>query len=308
MYLARKTAWLSVWCVLLPWLVSPSLAQELEPRRWTHLPIDTNFAAVGYAYTEADISIDPVLRLEGARLDKHTWFAGYIRTFELAEKSARIDLVQSWQEGRWTGLLNGPPASANRQGWSDTIVRFAVNLVGAPPLAGKEYAAYRAATDVETLVGASLVVRLPTGQYKKDKLLNLGGNRFSIKPMLGVIHNRGKWSFEMTGDMSMFTDNDSFFNGNTLEQDPLYTLQAHVIHTFRPGLWLAASAGYGAGGQTSVNGVKSNNRKENVGWAISAGYPIARWLSIKAAYIGTRSQTFVGSDTDTLTIGFSTFW
>ena len=151
MNLVRRITRLRLWCVVLPWLAVPSLAQELEPRRWTHLPIDTNFAATGYAYTEADIAVDPVLRLEGARLDMHTWPAGYIRTFELIEKSARIDLVQTRQEGRWTGLLNGAPASADRQGWSDTIVRFGVNLIGAPPLAGKEYAAYRAATDVETL-------------------------------------------------------------------------------------------------------------------------------------------------------------
>ncbi len=97
MYLIRKTALLSLWCALLPWLVSPSVAQELEARRWSHLPIDTNFAAAGYAYTEADIAVDPVLRLEGARQDRHTWFVGYIRTFELLEKAARIDLAQSWQ-------------------------------------------------------------------------------------------------------------------------------------------------------------------------------------------------------------------
>lgn len=308
MYLVRKTALLSLWCALLPWLASPSLAQELEPRRWSHLPIDTNFAAAGYAYTEAEIAVDPVLRLEGARQDRHTWFVGYIRTFELLEKSARIDLAQSWQEARWTGSLNGVSASAHRQGWSDTSVRFAVNLIGAPPLAGKEYAAYRAATDVETVVGASIAVKLPTGQYKKEKLLNLGSNRFTIKPKIGAVHNRGKWSFEITGGASIFTDNNSFFNGNRLEQEPLYTLHAHAIYTFRPSLWLAASAGYDFGAQTSINGVEIDNRKEVVSWAVSAGYPITRWLSIKAAYIGERSQTFVGSDTDTLTIGLSTFW
>ena len=110
------------------------------------------------------------------------------------------------------------------------------------------------------------------------------------------------------GGTSIFTDNDSFFNDNSLEQEPLYTLHAHAIYSFRSSLWLAASAGYDFGAQTSINGVEIDNRKEVVSWAFSAGYPITRWLSIKAAYIGERSQTFVGSDTDTFTIGLSTFW
>ena len=82
-------------------------------------------------------------------------------------------------------------------------------------------------------------------------------------------------------------------------------VQAHTIHAFRPGLWVATSAGYGVGGQTSVNGIKYNNRKENIAWAISAGNPITRWLSFKAADIGTLRQAFVGADTDTLTIGLA---
>jgi len=308
MYQARIIATLSLWGVLLPWLALPCIAQQLEPRRWTHLPINTNFAAGGYAYTEADISFNPVLRIEDVNMEMHTWAAGYIRTFELLEKSARVELLQAWQEGRWSGMVNGVPTSIKRQGWSDTVARFAVNLIGAPPLAGKEYTAYRAATDVETVVGAALSVQLPTGEYKKDKLINLGSNRFTFRPQLGVVHNRGKWSFEGTGAAWIYTDNNSFFNGNLLEQNPFYTLQTHVIHTFSPGLWVGASAGYGFGGQSTVNGIEINDRKETAVWAISGGYPITRRLSLKGSYIETRRQTSVGADSETLAIGLSTFW
>ncbi len=87
------------------------LAQELEPRRWGHLPIGTNFAGGGYIYTEADISFDPLLRIEDVKMEMHTWAIKYIRTFGLFQKSARIDFVQGFQEGRWTGLLDGVPKS-----------------------------------------------------------------------------------------------------------------------------------------------------------------------------------------------------
>ncbi len=72
-------------------------------------------------------------------------------------------------------------------------------MFGAPPLEGKEFADYRTAVaPSETIMGLGLAVRLPTGNYEKDKLLNLGSNRFTIRPQLGVVHNRGKWSMEVT--------------------------------------------------------------------------------------------------------------
>ena len=302
---------LYMWCLCvflilgLPFLC---LAQELEPRRWSHLPTGTNFVGGGYVYTEADISSDPVLRIEDVEMEMHTWAVKYIRTFELFQKSARVDFAQGYQEGRWTGLVDGVPRSIKRSGLSDSVLRFAINLYGAPPLEGKEFADYRAKVDVETIFGTALVVQLPTGDYMDDKLINLGTNRFTFRPQLGVVHNRGKWSMELTGEVYLYTDNNDFFNGNRLEQDPYYTIQAHFVYTFRPGLWAAASAGYGYGGESTVSGVEKNDRKENLAWALSFGYSITRQLGVKVVYLATRTQESTGQDTDSIAAGFSIFW
>lgn len=90
------------------------------------------------------------------------------------------------------------PAAVYRNGLADTSVRFAVNLIVAPPLAGKEFAEYRAKADHETIVGMGLVLQLPTGQYYDNKLINLGDNRFTFRPQLGAVHNWGRWSGEFT--------------------------------------------------------------------------------------------------------------
>jgi hypothetical protein len=302
---------LCVWClcvfliVALPFLC---LAQELEPRRWSHLPTGANFAGAGYVYTEADISFDPLLRIENAEMELHTWAVKYIRTFELFQKSARIGLIQGYQRGRWSGLVDGVPRSVRRGGLSDSVMRFAINLYGAPPLKGEEFAAYRAKVDVETIVGAALVVQLPTGEYKDGKLINLGTNRFTFRPQLGVVHIRGKWSMELTGAIYIYTDNKDFFDGNKLETDPLYTLQTHLVYTFRPGLWAAAGAGYGYGGESTVNGEEKNDLRENLGWAFSFGYPITPQLGVKVAYLGIRSQESIGQDSDSVGVAFSVFW
>ncbi len=295
-------------CLFCSGLALPAFALEPEPRKWNHLPLGINFAGVGYVYAEADIFADPALLLEDVEMELHTWAAKYIRTFELFDKSARFDLTQAYQEGSWTGLLNGVSASASRKGWSDTFVRLAVNLYGAPPLSGKEFAAYRSNLKSETIVGMALTVRLPTGKYMKDKLINLGQNRFVFRPQLGIIHTRGKWTTEVTGEVAFYTDNDEFFNGNTLEQKPLYIIHSHLIYTFSPGLWVGASVGYDYGGENSINGVDKDNTTQEIGWAFSFGYPINRHSGLKLAYIGTRTQESTGFDSDMLTASLSFLW
>jgi hypothetical protein len=289
-------------------LMLPCFALEFEPRRWAHLPMGTNFAGVGYAYTEADILVNPVTRLEDVEMKLHTVAGKYIHTFMLFDKSARIDLTQGYHDGEWTGLVDGVPASASRNGLSDTSLRFAINLYGAPPLSDKEFGAYRSNVDVETIVGMALVMRFPTGDYKEDKLINLGKNRFTFRPQLGVTHTRGKWTAEVTTDLAFFTENDEFFNGNTLEQDPLLVIRGNLIHTFRPGFWVGAGFGYDYGGENSVNGISSDNRMQDIGWALSLAYPINRRSGISFKYIGTRTQESTGLDSDSLSIGLSYSW
>ena len=103
-------------------LCDGAAGQELEPRRWSHLPINTNFGGIGYAYTNADIAFDPVLMVEDATLDLHTVALKYIRSFELLGKSARFDIAQAYQDARWEGLLGEAfqppsPARATRIPW-----------------------------------------------------------------------------------------------------------------------------------------------------------------------------------------------
>jgi hypothetical protein len=302
----KKTHFLSLFLSAI--IATPAYSMELAPLRWSHLPLGTNFVGMGYASTEADIFIDPDLQLEDVEMTLDSWAAKYIYTFELFEKSARIGLAQAYQEGEWTGLLEGVPASARRTGLSDSFVRLAVNLYGSPPLSGSEFTNYRANADIETIVGVALAMRLPTGDYLEDKLMNLGQNRFVFRPQLGITHKRGKWTTELTGEVAFHTKNDEFFNGNTRRQDPLYFIHGHLIHTFKPGVWAGASFGYNYGGESSINGVDSNNKKQNIGWALSFAHPLGKNYRLKIAYIGVRTQEDTDFDSDTLTAGVSWLW
>ncbi len=295
---------------VLVWLLAtlPGFCQDIEPRRWSHLPIGSSFSGVAYAYTKGDVTFDPVLRIEDGTFNLSSAALKYIYAFEMLGKSARVDLTQTYQSGTWSGLLDGVPTSVERDGFADTNLRFAVNLYGAPPLAGQEFRDYRAKTDCETIVGIGLVMQPPTGQYFEDKLINLGSNRYTFTPQFGVVHTRGKWSGELSSSASFYTDNNDFFHDKQLEDDCYLVGQGHLIYTFMPGLWLGASLGYGYGGASTINGVSAHDRKGNVGWGLSAGIPASRVFGFKIAYIGTRTDQKTGSDTNTLAIGCSLQW
>ena len=203
--------------------------------------------------------------------------------------------------------MAGVPTAVSREGFADTFVRFAVNLIGSPPLKGKDYLEYRAATEIDTIVGVALAIQLPTGHYLDDKLINLGSNRFSLRPQIGMQHKHYNWTFEVTGTAFFYTDNTSFFDGNHLEQY-LFLVDGSLEYDFPSGLWVSAGAGIGMGGQSTVNGVQKDDRREDFGWSVSTGFSLAPGLAIKASYINTDHFADVGTASDTVVVGLLATW
>jgi len=286
-------------------LTQTANALDVEPRRWSHLPLDTHFIGMAYVNTDADILFDPALELEDVEMERDIWAAKYIYSFESFGKSSRIDITQTYQDGYWKGLLEGEPAKTSRHGPGDTFVRYAINLYGAPPLKSGDYVAYRRSRDIETIVGAGLAVRLPTGDYDEDRLVNLGQNRFVIRPQFGIQHNRGPWTFEVNTEIAFYETNTEFFDGNKLQQDPVFILLTTASYTFRPGLWAGVGVAYDYGGENEVNGVSKDNRGENEAWGASIAYPLSRRLGVSLTYIETRTQESTGLDSESLAFGVS---
>ncbi len=285
-----------------------AMAEELVPRRWSHLPINTSFAGGGYAHTEGDIVFDPVLLAEDVKLDMDSTVFSYIRSFKLLNKTADISLTQAHMDGTWSGLLDGIPTSVRRIGMADPILRFSINLKGAPPLSGKAYQQYRASMTNETIIGVGVSVQLPLGEYKEEKLINLGSNRYTTRFQFGVIHKRQQWTLETTGAVWAYSDNDDFFGGRELEQDPHLFLQGHLTYQHTPRHWSALGIGYSTGSEATIDGVNKDDRKKNLFWALSWGYTLKPRLGIKFAYIGRSTRTSTGMDSHTVAIALSTFW
>ncbi|HZE98825.1 MAG TPA: transporter [Planctomycetota bacterium] len=271
-------------------------AQDLEPRRWTHLPVGTNIVGVGYAYTSGELQFDPVLRIENARVGLHTILASYNRYFSVADMTARVDLQVPYQRGTWDGLLNGVPTTVRRDGFGDPRIRLSMNFYGAPAMDAEEFRDHIRNEDERTIAGVALAVRVPLGEYNDDKLINLGENRFSFQPQIGVVHIFGPWSIEATASLFAYTDNDDFFGGNRLEQAPLYAIQMHVVRTFGQGWWVSAGSAYGRGGRTEINGTADDDVKSNLLYGASAGMSPAAGQSISLMYIRHDALSSTGGD------------
>jgi hypothetical protein len=281
------------------------IAQDIEPRRWTPLPVGMNVFGAGIVYTDGDIGLDPVLEIEDVTVEQRMAVVSYLHAFDLLGKSARFDVRLPYKDTQWEGKLAGVPGTADRRGPGDPRLRLSVNFIGAPALRGKAYQAYRASHPVNTVVGAALSVTLPFGDYNNERLLNLGQNRLIFRPQLGVVHTRGHWSYELTGSVFLFDDNNNFFRNSKREQDPLYALQTHLTYIAPKHWWVSLGVAHGRGGESTINGVNKDDERRDWLYGISAGLPIDSRSSIKLAYIASRTSEDLGKDTDSVALAYS---
>ena len=279
-----------------------SYAQDTEPRRWAHLPTGVNVVGMGYGYIDGDIFFDPLLLIEDATFEMHKVGLVYMRTLGVLGKSARLDFTLPYIAGRWEGTVNNEFVHFRRRGPGDARMRFSMLLYGGPAETLQEFVKSEKSN---TVVGAAVAVTMPTGKYNKDRLINMGENRWVVRPQIGVTHTRGRWTGELTGSVYLYANNNSFWQDTLLETDPLFALQAHLIYTFRPGLWTSLSTAYGWGGEATVNGDAKKNPSGNWLTALSFGFPITPMQGIKLAWIRGRSQKPTGADLDSIALGYS---
>ena len=283
-------------------------AQDLEPRRWSHLPIGLNVVGIGYTYTDANIYFNPFWNITNGTAQINTLGLGVIHNFDLAGKSARFSLLLPYSSGRWDGDVDGEFRQIERHGVGDPRLRFSVNLYGAPALKGAEFERYQADHTTNTVVGASLAMTVPLGKYCDDCLINIGNNRWSARPQIGVVHTRGPWSFELTASAFLFTDNNNFLREVVLKQETLYAAQTHAVYSFKSGLWFSLSTGYGSGGRIFIDKQKTQFEVDNWLWAAGFGFPMGQTQSLHLTWISGRTQNDVGRDSDNLLLRWSARW
>jgi len=279
--------------------ISHGYAQDLEPRAYSNAPVGLNFIVAGYAYSAGGVLFDPTVPLDNANIKIHGAVFAYARSIKIGKMSGKVDVVlpYAWLDG--TADFQDDQVSRQVNGLGDSRIRMSVNFVGAPalPLSGfKEY-------KQNLIIGGSLQVQLPTSQYDPAKLVNIGTNRVTIKPELGISKTLGRLFLEASAGVAWYTINHDFYNGKTRSQAPIGSLQGHVIYSTRIGVWVALDGNYYWGGKTTVDGVEGDDLQKNSRLGITLALPVNIRNSLKVNY-STGVSTRTGSDFDLVAVAW----
>jgi hypothetical protein len=280
-------------CLLLLGELSSVFSQDLEPRAYTNIPLGLNFVLAGYNYSAGGIVFDPTIPLDNADIHIHGANLAWARSIKVGPMSGKVDMIlpYGWLSG--SAEFDGQTVTRVVSGMADPRIRMSVNFIGASALPLPGFKDYKQ----NLVVGASLQIFLPLGQYDPLRLVNLGTNRFTIKPELGASKTLGHFQIEISGGVAFYTINNDFYQGKTRSQAPIGSIQGHVNYNFKKGIWAAIDGTYYWGGHTTVDDVSGNGLQQNTRLGLTFAIPFGIHHSLKIN-LSTGVSTRTGSDYD----------
>ena len=286
-------------------LAAPLSAQDLDPRAYANVPVNGTFLIWGFAVSHGGVVSDPTLPVTDINATVETPSVGVARSFSLFGKTAQAFGVLPYSWAQVSGKVLEESRSITRAGLSDMRIRLSVLVKGAPAASMLEIAK----APRRTILGTSLTVVAPTGQFFPDRLINLGTNRWAFKPEFAVSQPMGqKWLLDVYSALWLFTANDSYYPGTlTRTQEPMGAFQAHLSYNFTRLLWAAFDATYYVGGRSTVDGIENNDRQSNTRVGATVAFPVGRRHSIKLA-VSKGAIVRVGADFSTFSFGWQTGW
>jgi hypothetical protein len=300
----RRASILCVCLSALPLSAGRAAAQDLEPRAYSALPVGVNFVVVAAGRSSGGVVVDPSLPIEDVEASVGTVSVGYGRTFKILDRTALIVAALPYARVKASGRVSETETEVSRSGLADPRIKLSINLTGGAPQNPRDFA--RAPR--RTIVGASIAMAPPLGQYYPDKLINLGANRWSFKPEIGLSHAVGKWTLEGYGGVLLFTTNEEFYPGSAVRtQKPVVAVQGHVSYAFTARVWTALNATFYTGGRTGIDGVAKADLQRNSRLGATLSLPIVRQQSLKIA-MSTGATTRIGADFKTLTVAWQLTW
>lgn len=273
-------------------------AQSLSPRAYVTVPVHSNAVTLTYSLNAGNVVFNdlPVTNSSG-RIGSE--IASYFHTFDCFGRSANVTVLLPYEVGHFKGDVNGVHEEIYRSGIGAVAARVSVNLFGAPAMNLEEFRRWKQ----KTVLGASLTVQTPTGQYDGVRLINIGQHRWAFKPELGFSRRFGHWLLDAYGSAWFYTANDDFFSNapgstgaNRQTQEPMGAVELHLSYDIKPRMWVSVDGNYWHGGTTSLNGVETpTTLQANSRLGATAAIPISKHQSLKFSYSAGTFVTFGGN-------------
>jgi hypothetical protein len=277
----------------------PVHAQDLTPRAYVITPLHSNAVSLSYVFNDGELLFDGTVPITGATGRLSVPALSLYHSLSVFGRSANVTATLPYGVGTFKGTVVGAELSAYRSGLLDSVFRFSLNLKGAAAMELGQMRQWRQ----KHLLGASLKLVAPTGQYDPTKLINLGGNRWAIKPELGYSGRRGHFVLDAYASVWFFTRNPEFFSRNQYvpgtqdqTQDPIVAFETHLSYDVKPRLWLSLDGNFWYGGRTSSNGVENPatlQKSSRIG--VTASFPLTPHQAIKIGFADGAYVRFGGN-------------
>ena len=181
--------WKTLLCSLVGALAWPLCAQDLAPRAYVITPLHSNAVTLTWTFYDGGVNFNGAVPITGATGTFSVPIFSYYHSFSFFGRSANIVASLPYGVGTFQGELLQQHRSVYRSGLLDFTARFSVNLMGGPAMKPREFAKWKQ----KILLGASLRVIAPTGQYDPTKIVNWSINRWAFKPEFGYSERWGNW-------------------------------------------------------------------------------------------------------------------
>jgi hypothetical protein len=262
-------------------------AQDLAPRAYTITPLRSNAIIVTESFFNGSIDYNGVIPVSNATGTYNIPSLSYYHSFGFFGRSANVVASLPYGVGNFRGTV-GTDMQVYRSGLVDSVYRVAVNLKGGPAMPVEKLITWKE----KRLIGVSLKVIAPTGQYDPTKLVNWGTHRWSFRPEFGYSQAWNKWVLDAYSGIWFFTTNPEFYSRNAAypgtrsqSQKPMVEFEGHISYDVKPRLWVSLDGNYWVGGKTTLGGVENPLTKQSssrIGATISV--PTSKHQSLKVSY------------------------
>lgn len=286
-------------------------SQDLAPRAYVITPIHSNAVVVTYSYFDGNLIFDNSTPITGATARISVPIFSVYHSFNLVGRTASFTASLPYGVGNVRGTVMDTETKAYRSGLFDTAFRFSVNLMGGEAMDVQDFRKWRQ----KTIIGASLRLVAPTGQYDPTKLINYGANRWGFKPEVGVSRRWGHWVLDGYAAVWFFTTNHEFFSHNQFspgtnvqKQQSMGAFEGHLSYDVRPRLWASFDGNFWVGGRTTLNGVENPNslqKNSRIGGTLST--PVSKHQSLKFSY-NRGAYIRYGGNLNNLAVGWQYSW
>jgi hypothetical protein len=264
--------------------LTPLRAQDLSPRAYVITPLHSNAITLTYGYYNGSILFNGAAPITGATGSYNVPVFTYYHSFGLFGRFTNLNVAIPYAIGTFQGEVVGVGQQIYRSGLTDTTIRLSVNLKGGPAMQPREFAKWHE----RTLIGVSLKVVAPTGQYDPTKLVNWGSNRWSFKPELGYSRRRKKLVLDAYAGIWLFTKNQRSYSASGPQpqtENPIGSFEGHLSYDMKPRFWFSLDGNFWYGGLTSLNGVANlDTRQTSSRIGVTASLPITKHQSVKVSY------------------------